>query len=299
MAEFKYIVTKEDHENQRQVKDLLRRGFSFSSRLRTKIKKADTVRLNGKPMRPFWIPEEGDVITVALPPEEPSHYEPEDIPVNPIYEDDDLLVINKAPGYTVHPTKGHPCHTLANGVMKYMEETGQSFRIRFVNRLDMDTSGLVVLGKNAYVQDKFVEAMHKGDVSKIYIAAVKGILEEDEGTVDAPIGKAVDDEVCRAVVEGGKKSVTHYRVIERFEKGYTLIELRLETGRTHQIRVHMNYIGHPVVGDFLYGGDAPWLIDRQALHASRLIFDHPVTGRKLDLSAPLPEDMESLLNKIR
>lgn len=298
MAEFKYIVTKEDFEKQRQVKDILRRGFSFSSRLRTKIKKADTVRLNGMPMKPYWIPKEGDIITVALPPEEPSHYPPEDIPVIPVYEDDDLLVLNKPAGYTVHPTKGHASHTIANGVMKYMEETGQSFRIRFVNRLDMDTTGILLLGKNAYVQDKFIEQVHEGRVRKIYTAVVKGIIEEDEGTVDAPIGKPADGEVCRAVIEGGRESVTHYKVLERL-RGYSLVSLRLETGRTHQIRVHMSYIGHPVVGDFLYGGDAPWLIDRQALHASQLVFDHPVTGKRLNLSAPLPDDMNALLEKIR
>jgi len=147
MAEFKYIVTKEDHDEQRQIKDLLRQNFSFSSRLRAKIKRADTIYLNGGHMRPFWVPETGDEIVVELPPEEPSHYEPEDIHIEPVFEDEDLLIINKQPGYTVHPTKGHPNHTIANGVMKYMQDTGQEFKIRFVNRLDMDTTGLLVLAK--------------------------------------------------------------------------------------------------------------------------------------------------------
>jgi len=299
MAEFKYIVTKEDHDEQRQIKDLLRQNFSFSSRLRAKIKRADTIYLNGGHMRPFWVPETGDEIVVELPPEEPSHYEPEDIHIEPVFEDEDLLIINKQPGYTVHPTKGHPNHTIANGVMKYMQDTGQEFKIRFVNRLDMDTTGLLVLGKNAFVQDKFVQEMKSDRMKKIYICIVKGIIEEEEGTIDAPIGKVDEEQVARGVVEGGRNSITHYRVIERYPKGYTQLMLRLETGRTHQIRVHMAHIGHPVAGDYLYGGEAPWLINRQALHASRLIFRHPVTNEKIDLTAPLPADILEVIEKIK
>ncbi len=299
MTEFRYTVTEEDSKNKLQVKDLLRRDFSFSSRLRAKIKKADTVFLNGEHMRPFWIPEPGDEILVKLPEEEPSHYTLEPIKIEPVFEDDDFLIINKQPGYTVHPTKGHPDHTIANGVMKYMEDTGQSFKIRFVNRLDMDTSGLLVLGKNAYIQDKFVKEMHTDKVKKIYTGIVKGIIEEEEGTVDAPIGQPDPEKVGRGVVEGGQESVTHYKVLKRFPKGYTMLSLLLETGRTHQIRVHMSFIGHPVVGDPLYGGDAPWLIDRQALHASRLIFTHPVTREKIDITAPLPDDINEVIEKIK
>ena len=132
----------------------------------------------------------------------------------------------------------------------------------------MDTTGLLVLGKNAFVQDKFVQEMKSDRVKKIYICIVKGIIEEEEGTIDAPIGKVDEEQVARGVVEGGRNSITHYRVIERYPKGYTQLMLRLETGRTHQIRVHMAHIGHPVAGDYLYGGEAPWLINRQALHVA-------------------------------
>ncbi len=297
MTEFIHKVTKEDEGM--EVREIMRTYFDFSARLRNKIKREKLVMLNGE-QTPGWIkPEVGDVIRIDLPAEK-SHFEPQPIPLDPVYEDDDLLIINKQPGLIVHPTKGHPTGTVANALMYYMKQTGKPFKIRFVNRLDMDTSGLLVVAKNAYCQNDYTRQMKENLVQKRYLAIVKGILENDHGTIDLPIGRPDPENVARGVMEGGSPSVTHYTVRERFpESGYTLVELLLETGRTHQIRVHMSHIGHPVLGDWLYGGVNVNLIERQALHAASLTFTHPITKEQLTLTAPVPEDMQNVLRRLK
>ncbi len=299
--EFTYIVTKEDEQEGCSIITLVRRHFACSSRLRKKIKKNKAITVNGAVIPVWKAPHAGDAIAVRLP-EEASHFPPEAIPVDVIYEDDDLLIVNKQAGITVHPTNGRPDHTLANALSQYMLDTGQRFKIRFINRLDMDTSGLVACGKNAYVQNDFVRQSRQGLVRKEYTAIVDGLMEEEQGVIDLPIGRPADEPLRRGVVEGGKPSVTHYRVLARFPEaggpGYSLVRLRLETGRTHQIRVHMCHIGHTVTGDWLYESVHREQIGRQALHASRLSFRHPISGAQLDLHAPLPADMQTLLGAI-
>ena len=297
MTDFIHKVTTEDEGL--EVREIMRNYFDFSSRLRNRIKREKLVTLNGI-QTPGWIrTKAGDVVKVVLP-DEKSNFEPEDIPVYPVFEDNDILIINKQPGLIVHPTKGYPSGTVANALMHYMQHTDQSFKIRFVNRLDMDTSGLLVIAKNAYCQNDYTNQMKANTVEKRYISIVCGILESDSGTIDLPIGRPDPDNVARGVMEGGAPSVTHYKVIERFyDQNYTLVELLLETGRTHQIRVHMSHIGHPVLGDWLYGGVNEELISRQALHAARLTFTHPVTKKRMVLEAPLPKDMQKVLNILR
>ena len=251
MTEFNYTVTETDKEL--SVKELLRRNFHFSSRLLTKLKQQDLVTLNGNPVRGWMIPLPGDKLTITLP-QETCDFQPEDIPISVIFEDKDLLVINKQPGYVVHPTKGKPNHTIANGIMKKMLDDGEKYKIRFANRLDMNTSGLLLIAKNSFTQDRLIRQMKAGIIRKEYLAVVDGIMEQDLGTINAPIGRPDPDEVERWILptdQGGYDSVTHYKVIRRFQSGYTLVRLRLETGRTHQIRVHMASIGHPVTGDHL------------------------------------------------
>ena len=295
-SKFEHII--KENEQELPVKELLKRNFGFSSRLMTKLKVNNLVYLNGATVKMYQKGNPGDSITVFLP-KEKSEFEPENIPISVVYEDDDLLIINKQPGYVVHPTKGHPCHTMANGIMNYMLSQQKHYKIRFVNRLDMDTSGLLAIAKNSHCQDDMSRQMNENGVMKKYVAVVKGVIMEEEGTVDLPIDREHEDHVKRAVLKDGYPSVTHYRVLERFEKGYTLVELVLETGRTHQIRVHMSHIGHPIVGDVLYGEASVWLIERQALHARYLSFRHPVKGNFMELEAPLPDDMLALLEKIR
>jgi 23S rRNA pseudouridine1911/1915/1917 synthase len=293
---FEYIVKEKDQEL--PIKELLKRNFKFSSRLMRKLKTNNCVELNGSPVKMYMQAKEGDRITVKLPPEK-SEFEPQEIPIDVVFEDEDLLIINKQPGVVVHPTKGHPYYTMANGIMNYMLKEGKSFKIRFINRLDMNTSGLLIVAKNSHCQDNMSKQMDQKSVQKKYLAVVKGIMKEDSGTIDKPIARLQEDHIIRGVVQGGFPSVTHYKVLERFPKGYTLVELLLETGRTHQIRVHLSDIGHPVVGDELYGEYSVWLIERQALHASYLSFKHPITGEDVEVSAPFPQDMQKLIERIR
>lgn len=299
MIKFEYIITKEDKGV--PVKGLLRHKFSFSSRLLSKIKFQNLVFLNGEPTAGWVIPSHGDVLSVTLP-EEKSDFPPEDIPIRPVFEDDHILIINKQPGVIVHPTKGHPVHTIANGLMKYMADTNQSFKIRFVNRLDMDTTGLLIVAKNSHAQNNLTKQMKADTIEKRYFAITNGIIPENEFTVRLSIGRPDAERVERAVMsQGGFPSVTHVKVLNRYTSGvsgYTAVELRLETGRTHQIRVHMAHLGYPIVGDYLYGGKNPLLIDRQALHAYKLSFHHPFSGEKMSIEAPLPDDIKSVIKKI-
>ena len=335
MTEFRHIVTTE--EDGEEVRVLMRRHFDFSSRLRGRIKREKRVFLCGEPCEGYTRAKAGDTITIRLP-EDRSHFIAEDIPIYPVYEDSDLLLLNKQPGVTVHPTRGHTHGTIANGLMTYMDrhagENGNPFKIRFVNRLDMDTSGLLIVAKNAYVQNDLVQQMKRDHLKKEYIALVCGIIEENAGTIDLPIGHPDPDSPCRGVVPDGAPSVTHYRVLERFRPGsgssaagadpgssaagadsgrppdtiekasgasagYTLVRLQLQTGRTHQIRVHMSHIGHPVAGDLLYGCPCPALIPRHALHAASLSFIHPVSKKELLIEAPLPRDIRDACAALR
>ena len=328
--EFKCILDKEDESL--AIRKVLKKHFDFSSRLFAKLKFQKRVLLNGEPLKGWMKLKEGDEI-VCLLPDEVSQFPPEDIPFGVIYEDEDLLIIDKPAGFSVHPTKGHPLHTMANGIMKYMNDKGEQFKIRFVNRLDMDTTGILVIGKNSHAQDAMVRDMKTDRIQKYYKAILLGVIKEDELTIDLPIAKEDPEKVGRVVVPAGegRDCVTHVKVLERFPgryrgdvmefpdaykgpghphdreesspkvlvesreyDGITLVELRLETGRTHQIRVHMSHIGHPVIGDTLYGG-ASDLIPRQALHAYRLVFRHPATGQITEVECPLPEDMQNIL----
>lgn len=320
MTQFNYIVTEKDKEL--SIKELLHRKFNFSSRLMTKIKQQDLITLNGEKVRGWIIPQAGDKITVTLP-EESCNYPAEDIPIEVVYEDDSLLVINKQPGIVVHPTKGKPTGTVANGLMKKIQDEKKPYKIRFVNRLDMNTSGLLIVAKNGFSQEYLIRQMRNNTIEKRYIAMVDGIVKNDAGTINAPIGRPDPNEVERwllPVEKGGYDSVTHYQVLRRFDSGYTLVELKLETGRTHQIRVHMASIGHPVTGDHLYNNGDPFLyrqihgdyrriegygeestspyINRQALHAYRLTFRHPMTEEIITLEAPLPKDINDLIHSV-
>jgi len=296
MSKFSHHVSSD--EAGRTVKDILRQNFTFSSRQMNRFKKNDCILLNGAPARINVIVKAGDAINIDFS-DEKSLFVPENVPIVPVFEDEDLLLINKPAGYVVHPTKGHPSHTIANGLMRYMEITGKHFKIRFINRLDMDTSGLLFIAKNAHCQEEIVKQMAVNKVEKKYTAVVCGLISTDSGIIDAPIGHPDPEKVARGVIATGSPSVTHYSVSQRYEKGFTLVELLLETGRTHQIRVHMSHIGHPVVGDRLYGGENVRLIERQALHACYISFFHPITGEHIEVSAEIPKDMERLMEKIK
>ena len=294
MTQFVHKVTSED--DGMEVREITRKYFDFSARLRNRIKRQKLTMRNGETTEGWHRVCEGDVISITLP-DEHSNFPPEDIPVDIVYEDDDLMVVNKQPGIVVHPTKGHPAGTIANALSHYMEETGNIFKIRFVNRLDRDTSGLLLVAKNAYCQNHITDQMRKDLIHKKYIAIVKGDIESESGTIDLPIGRPDPEDIRRGVIANGAPSVTHYKVL-RHLKGHTLVELLLETGRTHQIRVHMSHIGHPVAGDTLYGEEDMELIGRQALHAAGLSLIHPITKEPVTFEAPLPDDMQTALRRL-
>ena len=300
MAKYEHTVTSE--EVGLTINQILRQNYKFSSRFRTKMKYQSLVDLNGSPAPGYLRPEAGDIIGVRLP-EETSDFPPENIPLDIVYEDEDLILVNKQPGIIVHPTKGHPEHTIANAVMYYMQETGQSFKVRFANRIDMDTTGIIIVAKNANAQNDLSNQMRHNAVIKRYIALVEGLIDEDHYTIDLPIGRPDQVSIRRTVMEtGGKDAVTEVHVLERFvsvEYGpHTLVEVVLHTGRTHQIRVHLSHTGHVIAGDELYGGRTG-LIGRQALHAYHIEFTHPATGEYMTFETDLPEDIRKAIDSLR
>ena len=294
MGKYNHTVTEEEYGM--SINEILRSNFNFSARFKTKIKFQNLLDLNGVQAKGFMKPEVGDLISIRLP-KETSDFPAEDIPIDVLYEDDDILIINKQPGIIVHPTKGHPYHTIANGLMKYMQDTGQEFKVRFANRIDMDTSGIVICAKNANCQDSISNQMKGQDVVKKYVAIVHGRVEDD-CVINLPVGRPDEVSIRRCVMEEGKDATTIVKVLEAFDD-YSLLELTIMTGRTHQIRVHLSHIGHPIIGDALYEGEAPGLIERQALHAYHIEFIHPMTEERLTIEAPYPDDMLKALEIIR
>lgn len=269
---------------------------SISGRLFRRLYKNKDIYVNGKFQRKGLELEKGDCITLFMEDEEESTT-PEKMDLNIVYEDFDLLILNKGPNIVVHPTKSHQSNTLSNGIAYYFREKNIKKKIRFVNRLDMDTTGILIVAKNSFAHQQMALQFENNTVEKKYLAIVQGIVESDEGTIDVPIGREEDKSVKKIVTESGQDALTKYKVRERY-KNATLVEVRIYTGRSHQIRVHMNHIGHPIIGDSLYNENSP-LIDRQALHSYYLKASHPRTGKVLEFEAPLPEDMEKLINLMK
>lgn len=247
--------------------------------------------------------KEGDVITITIPEPEVLKVEPEDIPLDIVYEDDDVLVVNKPRGMVVHPAQGNYNGTLVNAIMYHCGDRLSSIngviRPGIVHRIDKDTSGLLVIAKNDKAHESLSEQLRVHSINRRYVALVYDNIREDEGTVDLPIGRDPSNRLKKRVNgENPKNAVTHYEVLERFGK-YTLLSLKLETGRTHQIRVHMAYMKHPIVGDPLYGpAKQPAFLNGQMLHAMILGFVHPSTGEYMEFKADLPEDFLSNMRKL-
>jgi 23S rRNA pseudouridine1911/1915/1917 synthase len=258
-----------------------------------------SVLVNGKCARPSLVLNSGDRIDVNVLPETPAHLAAEEIPLQIIYEDDDLMVIDKPAGLAVHPAPGHPAHTLVNAVLAHLPGLageGDS-RPGIVHRLDKDTSGLIVVAKNRAAQADLSAQFKSRTVKKSYLVLVRGKLVPESGLIEANIGRDRRHRQRMAIVAGGRAARTAYRVIS-YIGGYSLLEIKPETGRTHQIRVHLAAIGFPVVGDATYGVTSPYL-KRQFLHASRLGFTLPATGKYVEFELPLPEDLENALKVIR
>ncbi|WP_042471745.1 RluA family pseudouridine synthase [Bacillus ndiopicus] len=259
------------------------------------------IKVNGAEVKAKYKVKEGDVIEIDVPEPEPLEVVAENLALDVVYEDADVAVINKPKGMVVHPAPGHLTGTLVNGLMHHCKDlSGINGVLRpgIVHRIDKDTSGLLMVAKNDVAHESLVNQLVEKSVTRKYTALVHGHIAHDKGTIDAPIGRDSKDRQKQAVVDNGKHAVTHFQVIERFGD-YTLVECRLETGRTHQIRVHMQYIGFPLVGDPKYGPKKTIDFGGQVLHAGVLGFIHPVTGEYLEFSAPLPEDFQQLLAELR
>lgn len=260
------------------------------------------VLVNDSPVKANYKVSQGDRISLAIPAPSVVEIVPEDIPLDIAFEDRDVIVVNKPRGMVVHPAPGHISGTLVNALMHHCKDlSGINGQLRpgIVHRIDKDTTGLIMAAKNDKAHASLAAQLKEHSVNRRYLALVHGNISHDQGTIDAPIGRDPQDRKMYTVTDrNSKHAVTHFTVVERFGD-YSLLELKLETGRTHQIRVHMKYIGHPLVGDPVYGKSKGIKLNGQALHAAVLGFVHPATGQYLEFSAPMPDDMEELLTILK
>lgn len=269
-----------------------------------KLLDAGQVLLHGKPLKKKDRLTEGDQLEVELPDVQEVDLQPENIPLDIVYEDDDVIVVNKPKGLVVHPAAGHWSGTLVNALMYHCKDSlsgiNGELRPGIVHRIDMNTSGLLIVAKNDFAHQALAAQLKDHSLARTYECIVVGGIREDSGTIDAPIGRHPTDRKKMAVTEkNSREAVTHWQVLERFS-GYTRLQCRLETGRTHQIRVHLAWRNHPILGDTVYGHKKPEMgLDSQCLHARELTFRHPRTGEEVTVSCPLPDYFEAVLEKLR
>ena len=261
------------------------------------------ILVNGKQVKESYKVKTGDEIEIKIPEAKPINIEAQDIPLEILYEDNDIIIINKPKGMVVHPANGNLDGTLVNAVMSICKESlsgiGGKIRPGIVHRLDKDTSGAIIIAKNDKAHIKLSEALKKHEIKKTYIALVKGIVKENEATINMPISRSTKDRKKMAVGKNGKEAITHFKVLDRFNNKYTLLQINIETGRTHQIRVHLSYIGYPIIGDEVYSnGKNEWGIKGQCLHAKSLDFIHPTTGRQMHIEAKLPEYFQKIIDEL-
>ena len=282
-----YIAQKEEHLSRTMIQKLIEEG---------------NILVNGEKKKISYKVQSGDVIELHIPMPKEIGLKAQEIPLDVVYEDNDIIVVNKPKGMVVHPANGNPDGTLVNAVMALCKGSlsgiGGEIRPGIVHRLDKDTSGLLIVAKNDQAHVNMSKQIKDRKVKKIYIALVKGNIGEDGATINMPIGRSTKDRKKMAVRKDGKEAVTHFKVLRRYGK-YTLLKIKIDTGRTHQIRVHMAEIGHPVVGDSVYSnGKNEFGVEGQMLHAKSLDFKHPITGQPMHLEADLPEYFREVLNKL-
>ena len=295
-----YELTAEE-SGQRLDKYLAEKMTDLSRSRIKELVQAGEVLVNGKKSKVSYKVQKGDLIQVTVLPLEPLKLEAENIQLDIVYEDEDIIVVNKPQGMVVHPAAGHPSHTLVNALLYHTRDLADSpegFRPGIVHRIDKDTSGLLMVAKNAAARESLEKQLAAKSNKRQYLAIVHGNFAEEEGTIDAPIGRNPKDRKQMAVVEKGKSAVTHFKVLEQYQ-GYSLVECQLETGRTHQIRVHMAYIGHPLAGDPLYGPRKTLPGHGQFLHAKTLGFEQPRTGEWLEFSVQPPEIFQQTVADLR
>lgn len=280
----------------KKVEEVLKGPLALSNRMINRLTRCRGIRLNG---RMPWLGrrvKKGDRLRVAVRPLERSDLVPEPVPFGLLYEDEDLMVVDKPAGVNVHPVHPKETGTLTHGILYHWQQQGFEGRVRPVHRLDRDTTGVILIAKNAYMHQLLDRQLKSRTIERIYLAILSGRITEETGTIRLPIDRDPTHPVRRRVAEGGADAITHYRVLAANEQA-SLVEARLETGRTHQIRVHFAHLGHPLWGDHLYGGPND-RIGRHALHAERLSFTHPLKEEAMTFSAPLPEDFSRLMAEL-
>lgn len=291
--ELKYIIKSSDKFL--SVKNILKSYFQISDRLLLKLKNNNRILLNGSSVFVDFPVKTNDIVSINLDFEEDnSNIVPKEMKLNIIYEDDAFLILSKPSNIAIHPSQLHYNNSLSNGVKFYFDSIDLKRKIRPVNRLDRDTSGIVIFAKNEYVQEFLAKQMNNKTFNKEYIGIVEGILSKKIGTINAPISRKENSIIERCIDEKGNHSITHYEVINEIDNKFSVINFKLETGRTHQIRVHCNYIGHPILGDTLYG-NASTYISRQALHCYKMGFVHPITRKYIEFVDELPNDMNKII----
>ena len=278
------------------LRDILSAKLLLSHSLVVRLKQQHKIKVNGYPAHTNYRINAGDIITINTDFTEENKIIPESIPLDIVYEDVDFLVVNKPAGMSTHPSRPGGTGTLANAVTCYWQGLGRNTLFRPINRLDKDTSGLILIGNSQFAHQGIFNQIKGRIIERSYIALVEGALGKENGRIDQPIARPDDKRRRRIVHADGHPAVTHYKVIDKYP-GHTLLSLRLETGRTHQIRVHLSFLGHPVCGDLLYGCASP-LIDRQALHANKLRFTHPRSGKEVILDVPLAADMQAAVDHL-
>lgn len=261
------------------------------------------ITVNGKKTKPSYKTNLNDEIEINIPEPKEIDLKAQDIPLEILYEDDDIIVVNKPKGMVVHPANGNPDGTLVNAIMTICKESlsgiGGEIRPGIVHRLDKDTSGAIIVAKNDKAHIKLSEDLKNHKIKKTYIALVRGIIKENEATINMPISRSKQDRKKMAVDKNGKEAITHFKVLNRYNGKYTLLEINIETGRTHQIRVHLSHIGYPIIGDETYSnGKNEWGIKGQCLHAKSLDFKHPIEEKELHIEAPLPEYFIKILKEL-
>lgn len=299
----KFVVNKED-SNKRIDAYLSKKNEDISRVTIQRLIEEEKILVNNKRTKSSYKVQEQDIITLEEEKPKEVSLRAQDIPIEIIYEDRDIIVINKPKGLVVHPANGNPDGTLVNAIMAICKDSlsgiGGELRPGIVHRLDKDTSGILVVAKNDKAHINLSEQIKNHDVEKTYIALVRGIVKENEATINMPIGRSDKDRKKMAVTKKGKEAITHFKVLERYSKhNCTLLEIKIETGRTHQIRVHLSHIGYPVIGDEVYSsGKNEWNVKGQCLHARSLKFKHPITEKEMFLEAKIPKYLENIINEL-
>ena len=268
-----------------------------------KLIEQNDIKVNGKKTKHSYKLKLNDEIEIIIPEAKEIDLKAQDIPFDVFYEDNDIIVINKTKGMVVHPANGNPDGTLVNAVMNLCKDSlsgiGGEIRPGIVHRLDKDTSGAIIVAKNDKAHIALSEQLKNHEIKKTYLALVRGIIKENEATINMPIARSKKDRKKMDVDKDGKEAITHFKVLERYKNKYTLLQINLETGRTHQIRVHLSHIGYPIIGDEVYSnGKNEWNVSGQCLHAWRLEFKHPITGKKISLEAEIPEYFKNIIKEL-